>query len=499
MKILLADDESLVRSTMKSMLADLNMPIHIVGEARNGEELLQLVKQHSPDLVFVDIRMPKLNGLEAIAAGKSLSPHTRWVILTGYSEFDYAKEAIRLKAADYLLKPVTPAELQDCILNALEQCRGRLLASNLEYEFGISSILLNTISIADKHTSGDYDSLHYEAIVLYTDACTLEDRVSWQRQFLEELQPSVKQHVVSGRLQIAALTLHNGCLAMIPAWHADNGNRRPDVLPMLEQQISQAARREFHIRCRVVMLKSGICCGLKKLQELLADLQTAAPLRTLLPADRIWYLKELHLNGYMQKLPDIGLSLEQLYASFQNKDYMGYVKELNSLEKKLLPNRSLSDKMQEAATEYLNVIFGGWLDPSVSWEEWLNSLKASGELIFAASSEERQSPDLVQQVVRFIDNNYMHDIGIGQIAAELRVTPNYLSSLFHKKQGTTFVKYLTKIRMLKAKELLLTKNGMKVQQVAEAVGYYSTRHFTKLFTDCYGCYPSELREQITMK
>jgi two-component system, response regulator YesN len=82
------------------------------------------------------------------------------------------------------------------------------------------------------------------------------------------------------------------------------------------------------------------------------------------------------------------------------------------------------------------------------------------------------------------------------LAEVLQVTPNYLSSLFHKKQGITFVKYVTSIRMLKAKELLLTEPDCKVQEVAQRVGYLSSRHFTKLFVEQYGCYPSEIRKKL---
>jgi two-component system response regulator YesN len=89
----------------------------------------------------------------------------------------------------------------------------------------------------------------------------------------------------------------------------------------------------------------------------------------------------------------------------------------------------------------------------------------------------------------------MYDIGIGQIAEQLHMTPNYLSTLFHKKTGSTFMVYLTKTRMLRAKELLADPH-IQIQQVAEQVGYSSARYFTKLFTESVGCYPSEYRSRF---
>jgi two-component system, response regulator YesN len=101
----------------------------------------------------------------------------------------------------------------------------------------------------------------------------------------------------------------------------------------------------------------------------------------------------------------------------------------------------------------------------------------------------------VDQVIHYIQNRYMENIGISQIAEEFNLTPNYLSTLFRKKTGTTFVKYLTHNRINKARELL-AQNDMQIQQVAKEVGYFSTRHFTKLFTEIVGCYPSDYRKKL---
>jgi two-component system response regulator YesN len=94
----------------------------------------------------------------------------------------------------------------------------------------------------------------------------------------------------------------------------------------------------------------------------------------------------------------------------------------------------------------------------------------------------------------FVDENYMRDIGIGQIAARLSVTPNYLSTVFHRQKGITFVKYVTRLRMERARGLL-EAGGTQVQEAARAVGYSSVRHFSRLFQKQYGFYPSEVQRK----
>jgi two-component system response regulator YesN len=102
MRILIADDEYLVRASLISMLSEINLPIASIQEATTGDEMVSKIRQDLHDVAFVDIRMPGLRGLEAIKAGRLLSPKTKWFILTGFPEFDYAQEAIRLGVAGHL-------------------------------------------------------------------------------------------------------------------------------------------------------------------------------------------------------------------------------------------------------------------------------------------------------------------------------------------------------------------------------------------------------------
>ena len=98
LKIVIVDDETLARASIKSMLEELHLPIEVVGEGSNGEDLVELVRTLRPELAFVDIKMPKLSGLEAIKIAKGLGTGCQWIVLTGFSEFEYAREALHLGA-----------------------------------------------------------------------------------------------------------------------------------------------------------------------------------------------------------------------------------------------------------------------------------------------------------------------------------------------------------------------------------------------------------------
>jgi len=112
MLILICDDEPMVRIGLKSMLEELEPGVHSYIEAANGYELLEKASLF-PDLAFVDVQMPVMDGLSAIEAARETSPATKWFLLTGYSHFEYAQKAIQLGISDYLLKPVGIKEIAE--------------------------------------------------------------------------------------------------------------------------------------------------------------------------------------------------------------------------------------------------------------------------------------------------------------------------------------------------------------------------------------------------
>jgi YesN/AraC family two-component response regulator len=137
MRFLVADDERPARYVLKSLLEDLGWPPETMSEASDGAELVERATELQPDCAFVDIRMPGLDGLEAIGRVASRCPGTRWVIVSSYAEFEYARGALRLGATEYLVKPVRPEELEACLgrLGLLPDSPGedRVLGPVLDY------------------------------------------------------------------------------------------------------------------------------------------------------------------------------------------------------------------------------------------------------------------------------------------------------------------------------------------------------------------------------
>lgn len=134
MRILIADDERLVRVNLLSMLEELYPGEHKADQARDGKELIEQVEKEFYDVVFLDINMPKMNGLDALEACRSKSPETRWCVLTGYSEFEYAKRSISLGVKGYLLKPPDIDELRELMEEIINEKKQKAQKRNQLFE-----------------------------------------------------------------------------------------------------------------------------------------------------------------------------------------------------------------------------------------------------------------------------------------------------------------------------------------------------------------------------
>jgi len=120
-KLLIADDEPKIRRGLARLIDHLEIEVEVVGLAEDGEMALEMVKEHSPQLMLVDICMPFLNGLELIQEVQNINPDCFVVVITGYDEFTYAQKAVKLGVFDYLLKPIVQEQLQSVLHKAIEQ------------------------------------------------------------------------------------------------------------------------------------------------------------------------------------------------------------------------------------------------------------------------------------------------------------------------------------------------------------------------------------------
>jgi two-component system, response regulator YesN len=488
-KVLIADDESLARTTLRSMLQELQQPLEILEDATNGEEMVELVRRYTPDIIFVDIKMPKLDGLEAIKHSKALAPDAKWLILTGFSEFVYAQEALRIGVSDYLLKPVDPGEVGKVVAGVIEARKRRLLQVNEQFERDLAALYHGLISLSQE----DPDSLllraHFLGVVFYIDGSLTEaENAQRQSDFLRNLQGEINQ-LLADTMRIALFSLPSGEIALIGAWRTEREAPGEQMCRRCFQAAERILPRYCDDRFCVTMLQSVPCRSYEELYEALSWLQEFAALRSMYGIGRKISMRELAAYAAQPHLVAVSLAADKLIRSFREKAYVHYMQALDEFVHIVFDECEIDAGMKKGVARFLGHSLPCQIASQQGRDAWKRTLYTCGDQWLLAQ-QKRDHRDMVAQVIAFIEQNYHTDIGITQIADRLQVTPNYLSALFHKKMGITFVRYLTKIRLLKAKELLADPE-MRVQQVAELVGYTSARHFAKLFTSFFGYYPSE--------
>ncbi|WP_261301616.1 helix-turn-helix domain-containing protein [Paenibacillus andongensis] len=499
MKIVIADDETWVRTTIRNMLLELDVPIDIVGEASNGEELIQMAHLHQPQLVFVDIRMPILNGLEAIQASKELTPFTKWVILSGSSDFHYAQEAIRLGAKNYLVKPVDRKSLSACVDEMIVDCNKDLLKLNEEFEYVVSSYAWGNRSFTDL---ADIHSFHLFSVLLCFDSSLSESlKMQLIQKWMSEIHSYSKKTLLDNDIRYAIINLRDGDYAMICAWNPLHRSKMLDFRSKLVAYVTDKMTEYQTDYFALTAFQSELCEHIDVLLEQIAQLQSLSSLRAIFPHSGLWSWKDV--SFYKQndpKLFELSQCAEKLSHLYQENDYLPFMKELDHMERQLLAIPEHQQKIKNCLGEFLNTSIKKIIETQDDTKEWMKALRGLGEKLLTASSKKEVSHhELIQQVIQYIEKHYMDDIGIHQIASILHITPNYLSSLFSKRCGVTFSKYVTQIRMHKAKELLIADSGMRVQEIAKQLGYYSSSHFIKIFSELHGCSPIQFREQYHKK
>ena len=337
---------------------------------------------------------------------------------------------------------------------------------------------------------------HFTGAIFYFDSYLLEKvRAERQISFCRTVQGIINENL-NHYNRLALIVLPNGELATVGAWEAGqyehakhNVQKYFEALDSQVQNLSGTDMAITVVRTKESLTYRDFLAGLERLQEL-------APLRVFCKIGRLLDVNSLSQHAKHPDQKELAIQIQSLCRSYSDRNQLNYVKSLERLKKTVQKeNFKISDRQRENIVTFLNQSIGSQLSVGQSPKEWVQALEQY-DALFPASlpKEDFQNTDIVDQVIAFIHENYMANIGIGQIAERLNITPNYLSTLFHKKTGINFMTYLQKIRMLKAKELL-TDPSVQVHQVAEQVGYFSPRHFARLFAEHYGCLPSEYRDR----
>lgn len=534
-KVFLVEDEMVIRRGIKNSIDWEKEGYIFCGEASDGELAYPMIIKEKPDILITDIRMPFMDGLELCKLVKKELPNIKILILSGYDEFDYAKEAIRLGVTEYLLKPISSGKLLEALNGVSESIRREKedkdlvrkymeeMRENTEHEKQkfFEQMIAGNLSMADALETGEKYEMNLSAgmynLLLFRFTLGEENRKSGE--LLGEAEYAIEK--LTERLEYV-FEFQRGVEGWAFLLMADNEEQMSERVKELSKDLEEIMKNYS-----TIAYFGGIgqpVARLRELEESFREAERALAARFTMELNRIISVEDIRMAQNVDTLDDIEIT------SF------GEIEKTRTMLEKFL-NNGAEDEIDEFVDVYINelpeenlksvlmrqyIIMDAYIvmmsfcekfegiegEMQAQSEELKNSMKTIQTLeeiknyirmllkkiigVRDTISGRRYS-DIIEIAKDQIRKTYMSDeISLNTIAAEVGMSPSYFSSIFSKEMGKTFVEYLTEIRMDRAKELLMC-SSMKTSEIGYEVGYKDLHYFSYIFKKTQNCTPKEFR------
>lgn len=507
MRVAVVEDEDFIREGIQSLLKMLGGEYQLVGGAENGKTGLELIQREKPDIVITDIRMPDMDGLEMLRRIRESGLQVKTIVLSAYSEFEYARQAMKLGVMEYLLKPISIEEFSRALnalkiqiekekqaqtetLGTLEQVLRAVLYGQLQTEKKIEEYLNSHYRFNAKEPLIEicvYLGKGYKAKLHQAEK-------EWTS--LLKMKSDLKFCIVHGDYEQTMLIViyqfgkEKELERRIQCWMLQNSKS-----PNFGESIGWIkAENLSRLRERFETLHQYMDWGLSLGSDVLIAYPKVQQIQTAVCTYPIKLENQLKAELSTGNLPGAERTIEQFHAYFSNKRIYAPkdIKECYARLAWMIIN--VSKEINLLAYDNLNQ--QGLLDRIMGakvFKELKNTVDTLMEEILSETGEEEIAHLTVKRTKSMIHEFYQTGITLDGMAAKLNITPEYLSRQFHKEVGETYSNYLKNYRINKAKELLLG-TFMKQYEVAEAVGYTDAKYFSKVFKECTGYTPAEYRK-----
>lgn len=483
-KVLVVDDEMASLKHICNIITTKCRDFAVVDTARNGEMALQKVQEHQPDVIFSDVMMPLMNGIELITEVKEKYPEILTVIVSGYNDFKYVKGAIQQGVCEYILKPVRPSD----VVALMENLHGRLDRRYYERRMRFLKKASGGMSKVDeKELESLFPDERYYAAIYRKNG--LPSRFS-QKFSAEVYSIPQEKVIIYGRDEMEALYL---CPARLL-----NGESFEDYFKRVYQKVQEKDAFYTAIIREEAFEPKQLPAVLKRLYRRLDESIVTGKTQILLES-----------SGKRAKVSyGQHSSFEMLEHYVRKKDASEMRKELQRLFE-IWKSESCPQIWLEEKIHYLLIHFAekGYIEEfsefvlddifaeAVSMEELEKSVMA----LMSPEAEPELSMDRNEKDYRdilwYIDEHLAENITVQTVCRKFALSQAVLSKIFHKYAECSFSNYLTRVRMERAQKILRENPGILIRDVAERVGYADQFYFSRVFRSYWGISPSEYLEK----
>ncbi|WP_169090630.1 response regulator [Paenibacillus sp. PL91] len=532
-RVMIVDDEAVVRNGLKNTINWNEHGFELIGDYANGREAWDAVELHRPELVISDISMPFMDGLELAGLISAQFPYIKMIILTGYDEFEYAQQAIRLKISDFILKPITAQEIRlllDRIRAEMDEEKKRRedlsrLNSQLEQSLPLLkerflerlvAVGLKESEVAERLTYFNLPPVAPLYLVMVVDIDDFGDRelhsYEHDAEFLRFAAFDIFQETLASGDVLTFRTREERMVAIV--FGADNESLLYERVFSLAEDVRYHVEKYLNFTVTIGMGRA--CANVEQLPISYKSALSVLDYRFLLGKNRV--LSIMDIEGKPSNAMPLSLEWDRKLAAAVKT---GAVQDAHrlietgvaELKAALVPVEACMLQMQKVVLSLMNSIQElaiSQQEPSIEQqiklmnvfrfktldeiEVWLKEVVSA---IISTITENRNYLTNMQihRAVEYIDTNYANEkMSLQDLCRHVLMSTSYFSLVFKQHTGETFIEYLTGVRVAKAKELLHNSN-LKLYEIAEQVGYKDPNYFSILFKKHTGITPKDYREK----
>ncbi len=501
MTILIVEDELYARQSLETQIYsyDRNQEFTVL-LAANGREGLEIFRRKHPDLVITDIKMPQMDGIEMLRAIRGLNPDTPVVIMTAYSEFQYARDALKAGAVDYLLKPADEKAISDCLDKYFEKARRKADAEQMNGQDAAARCVLMTIEglrpdgigrkLFDKTFHAYYvaalnpmgQRLQREPLRAWIEECAASTISNNMRLIgmLNGLWILVTQDFETYRsffLKLAAKAREGGCSFCCGISGRHNGEASiaaawEEAYYALLQYMTDGNPVHFHEQAE----EPGGVSGRKEFR---------------ISQDRVALLEQALEQRNGARFTEI------LHAVFADLPRNPQTRSLETLYLHLRVICLRAAGLQEDKGERICILDDHGILQCSSLQEMESYFQDIGRQLCESREVPPDRRDVISSIEEYVSQHYSEDITLKKMAEEvLFMNRDYVSHLFAEQKKVNFTAYLRQIRIVHAKELL-SGSTLSVAEVAALTGYKDFSQFIRNFKLETGMTPRKYRDSQT--
>ena len=498
---MIVDDEPLILKGFEKIIPWEEFGIEITDKAESGEQALNLLLKRETGILISDIRMQGMSGLDLLRTIRERGMHIKTIILSGYDDFQYVKEASQYGIENYLLKPIEESELEETLLHLTEKLdteRKQQASVHESYQLLRNNILSRwingTISEEELAARADFlsfsiDMAWYQVVIMQPIFRECVGNVSALYQAVPELESEGLIAFVTWQSQGVLLFCWNG---------EESGGAPPEArVRQCQQRLSRALRQKVFAAAAAPRRGwAGVAEGFHEAEKLLEY-------RLVLPSDSLVSEQQMRREVADSAVQMDFKKLEALIQAGDPEQAKAFLRStFSSLSTAAAPesirilasetllqmSKDFEGGRKQLFSAYLKEIFC-----SVDMDRLVSQLEDCVEMVIGwRRNFYRDKNPVVVTVVNYIQAHYSEEISLKTLALKFKMNAAYLGQLFKSEVGEMFSKYLCRVRIQRDKELLRTTD-MKSHEIARNVGFGSANYFSNSFKKMTGQYPSEYR------